>query len=92
MKNVFTGESITIDYDIERVRFCLGPSQFDDFNNLSMVNFYFYGGIGIVFPGDLQKKAGENYYKIQASKNALKNSHIDRLSSRKDRWVLQGSI
>ena len=33
-RNVFTGESITIDYGLKRERFCLSPSDFNDFNNL----------------------------------------------------------
>lgn len=76
MRNVFTCEGITIDYGLERVRFCHSPSQFDDFNNLSMVNFYFYGGIGIVFPGDLQKEGWEKFLQNSNFRECLKKTHI----------------
>lgn len=62
-RNVFTGDSITIDYGLTRERFCLGTNDFDDFNNLSIVTFIQYAGVGIVFPGDLLKDGWEVFLK-----------------------------
>jgi len=61
LRTTFAGDSVTIDYGLERQRFCLSTSQFDDFNNLSLVTFFFYAGIGIVFPGDLEKAGWEKH-------------------------------
>ena len=43
-RSIFTGAGITIDYGLRRERFCHDTSQFDDFNNLSIVTFIQYGG------------------------------------------------
>jgi beta-lactamase superfamily II metal-dependent hydrolase len=57
MRNVFTGEKVNPEYGIEKLFFHHSPLQFQDTNNLSVVAFIAYGGVGVIFPGDLSKKS-----------------------------------
>ena len=76
MRNKYTGNGVTIDYGLERQRFCHSTNLFDDFNNLSLVNFYFYASIGIVFPGDLEKAAWEEFLKDSTFRSCLSRTNI----------------
>jgi beta-lactamase superfamily II metal-dependent hydrolase len=76
MRNEYTGEGITIDYGLIRQRFCHNTNLFKDFNNLSMVNFYFYANTGIIFPGDLEKLAWEEFLKDSNFRDCLRKTNI----------------
>jgi len=62
-REVFTGGSVIIDFGLERGLFNHSTAQFEDFNNLSIVTFIEYAGVGIVFPGDIEKKGWEEFLK-----------------------------
>ena len=76
MKNKYTGNSITIDYGLNKQRFCHTSNDFDDFNNLSMVSFYSYSNVGILFPGDIEKAGWEEHLKNNEFRNCLSNTKI----------------
>jgi beta-lactamase superfamily II metal-dependent hydrolase len=61
MRDVYTGSGSVIDFGLERFRFSHSPTNFTDFNNLSLVTFFFYGEFGIVFPGDIEKAGWERF-------------------------------
>mgnify|MGYP006302169779 CR=1 FL=1 len=76
MRNKFTGDSVTIDYGLERTRFCHDTSKFDDFNNLSMVTFIKYSNIGILFTGDIEKPAWLEFLRDKTFINCLEQTNI----------------
>ncbi len=76
IKNVFTGSGVTIDYGIEKKHFTHAPSKFDDTNNLSVVTFIAHGGIGIMFPGDLETAGWQEFLKDQDFVDCLKRTNI----------------
>lgn len=76
IKNVFTGPGITIDYGVEKKHFVHPPTKFEDLNNLSVVTFVSYAGVGILFPSDIEKAAWLEFLKDQSFVNCLKRTHI----------------
>ena len=46
-----------INFGLELYRFEHPYPLFTDFNNLSVVTFFFYAGHGIIFPGDIEQRA-----------------------------------
>lgn len=76
MKNVYTGGHISIDYGFEVRRFYHSPIKFQDTNNLSVVTFIFYAGVGVVFPGDLEKAGWEEFLKDANFRNCLTRTTI----------------
>ena len=61
--------------DVEIEIFCNSYPHFSDTNNLSLVVFLHYGGIHIVFPGDLEKPGWEALLK-----NPNFRSHLSRVN------------
>jgi len=58
MENVYTGAPYQTNWGGMHVaRFCHPLTQFDDVNSLSLVTFIHYGGVRMVFPGDLTRRA-----------------------------------
>ena len=53
-----------VNYGLEIQYFYHDYPVFDDFNNLSLVTFIFYAGLGIVFPGDIEER-GWNLFLTQ---------------------------
>jgi len=77
MKNVFTGgPAATVDYGLDVRHFYHPPTKFQDTNNLSVVTFVFYAGVGIVFPGDLEKAGWEEFLKDPAFRDCLTRTTI----------------
>jgi len=60
----------------ERQFFCNTYPQFDDENNLSMVVFLKCHGIGVMFPGDLEKAGFLELLKIKAFRQALLQTNV----------------
>lgn len=58
-----------------KVFFCTYP-LFKDSNNLSLVSFIHYDGVGIVFPGDIEKKGWEELLKQEQFKDNLRRTHF----------------
>jgi beta-lactamase superfamily II metal-dependent hydrolase len=54
MANVYTGGGVQPAYGMELQHHYNSPAQFQDTNNLSVVTFVRYNGIGVLFPGDLE--------------------------------------
>jgi beta-lactamase superfamily II metal-dependent hydrolase len=50
--------------------------RFDDENNLSMVVFFKCHGIGVMFPGDLEKEGFQELLKNDAFKQALRDTNV----------------
>jgi beta-lactamase superfamily II metal-dependent hydrolase len=50
--------------------------QFTDTNNLSLVSFIHYEGMGIIFPGDIEKSGWEELLKYESFCNQLKRVNI----------------
>lgn len=76
IRNVFTGPGITLDYGIEKKHFTHSPSTFKDTNNLSVVTFVSYGGVGIMFPGDLETAGWEEFLKNEEFVDCLKRTSL----------------
>ncbi len=76
IENVFTGSGITIDYGLEKKHFMHTPSKFEDTNNLSVVTFISYGGVGIMFPGDIETAGWEEFLKDDEFVECLRRTNI----------------
>ena len=76
MKNVFTGPMITFNYGIEVLHFYHSPAQFQDTNNLSVLTFISYNGIGIFFPSDIEKVGFEAFLNNPVFINCLGRTNI----------------
>lgn len=76
IKNVFTGSGITIDYGVEKKHFVHPPTKFNDLNNLSIVTFISYAGVGILFPSDIEKAAWLEFLKEQEFIDCLRRTKI----------------
>lgn len=73
----FTGPSLETNWGEMRIkRFCHSPEIFQDENSLSLVTFILYGGIKIIFPGDLTKEAWELFLRDNDFCNWLKDTNI----------------
>lgn len=73
----FTGPSLETNWGGMRIkRFCHSPEIFQDENSLSLVTFIHYGGIKIIFPGDLTKEAWELFLRDNDFCNWLKDTNI----------------
>ncbi|MBN2410675.1 hypothetical protein JXQ31_03215 [candidate division KSB1 bacterium] len=76
MRNKYTGNSIFVDYGLTKRRFCHSFNDFDDFNNLSLVSFYSYSNIGILFPGNLEKAGWKKHLTNNEFCNCLKKTNF----------------
>jgi beta-lactamase superfamily II metal-dependent hydrolase len=73
----FTGPPLETNWGGMRIkRFCHSPEIFQDENSLSLVTFIHYGGIRIIFPGDLTKEAWEVFLRDNDFCNWLKDTNI----------------
>jgi len=54
---------------------CTYPS-FTDTNNLSVVSFIHYDGVGIIFPGDVEKKGWKELLKLERFKDNLRRTNF----------------
>lgn len=61
---------------VEHNTFLCNYPSFTDTNNLSIVSFVYYDGLGIVFPGDLEKKGWETLLKQEQFKDNLRRTNI----------------
>ena len=80
IENVFTENGALTQQPVlqgaERQFFYNRYPQFDDENNLSMVVFLKCHGIGVMFPGDLEKAGFLELLKIEAFKQALLQTNV----------------
>ncbi|OGE75243.1 MAG: hypothetical protein A3I07_02505 [Candidatus Doudnabacteria bacterium RIFCSPLOWO2_02_FULL_42_9] len=76
MRNVFIGEKVNPEYGVEKLFFHHSPSQFQDTNNLSVVTFIAYGGVGILFPGDLEIAGWKEFLKNPTFVECLRRTKI----------------
>ncbi len=76
IRNIFTGEPISPDYGMEKLFFHHSPAQFQDTNNLSIITFISYGGIGVMFPGDLESAGWKEFLKNPTFINCLRQTKI----------------
>ncbi len=76
MRDVFTGESITPDYGMEKVFFHHSPLTFQDTNNLSVVTFIAYNNVGIMFPGDIETAGWKKFLEDQNFQGCLARTNI----------------
>lgn len=76
INNVFTGSRISVNYGLEVQHFYHPQTRFQDTNNLSVVTFFFYNNIGLMFPGDLQKEGWEAFLENPQFINCLKRTKI----------------
>jgi beta-lactamase superfamily II metal-dependent hydrolase len=76
--NTFTGsgQQEPIYQNVEKQIFYTNYPAFDDENNLSLVLFLRCHGIGILFPGDLEKEGWLNLLKNESFKTALRQTHV----------------
>jgi beta-lactamase superfamily II metal-dependent hydrolase len=88
MAATYNQPPIPVDWGgVTRTSFCNKyPADFDDENNLSLVSFISYGGLKIVFPGDLEKAGWkklleqETFRQELAGVNVFLASHHGRQS------------
>jgi len=52
------------------------PDKFSDTNNLSLVKFFEYGGLKIIFPGDLEKAGWSEFLKDESFVEHLKTTKV----------------
>lgn len=76
MRNVFTGQKVDPNYGMEKLFFHHSPLQFQDTNNLSVVTFISYGGVGILFPGDLEAAGWKEFLSNQSFTDCLRRTTI----------------
>jgi len=76
IRNVFTGGPKYHNYGMEIAYFYHSPTQFNDTNNLSVVTFIAYGGIGVLFPGDLEVLGWKEHLKNPKFVNCLRRTKI----------------
>jgi len=76
IRNVFTGSPIYPNYGMEIAYFHHSPTTFQDTNNLSVVTFVAYNGVGVMFPGDLETAGWREFLKNQAFVNCLRRTNI----------------
>ena len=73
----YTGPPLQTDWGGMTVqRFCHPTSKFSDLNSLSLVTFAQFGGISIVFPGDLTKQAWKEFLKDSLFLSCLMKTNI----------------
>lgn len=73
----FTGPPLNTDWGGMSIkRFCHSHAIFDDENSLSLVTFIHYGGIRIVFPGDLTEEAWQVFLGNDNFRNRLRDTNI----------------
>lgn len=76
VKNIFNGGSINPNYGVEKMYFYHSPAKFQDTNNLSVVTFVSYNGIGIMFPGDLECAGWQEFLKDPVFVSYLRRTNI----------------
>jgi beta-lactamase superfamily II metal-dependent hydrolase len=80
INNVFTGEGTSspepVFNGVERQIFYNNYPKFDDENNLSLVLFLKCHGIGVMFPGDLEKSGFIELLKYDYFKQALRETNV----------------
>jgi beta-lactamase superfamily II metal-dependent hydrolase len=76
IRNVFTGEPINYNYGVEKLFFYHSPTQFQDTNNLSIITFISYAGVGVMFPGDLEVAGWREHLKNPTFVDCLRRTKI----------------
>jgi beta-lactamase superfamily II metal-dependent hydrolase len=80
IENVFTGNGTSTQQPVlqgaECQFFCNAYPQFDDENNLSMAVFLNCNGIGVMFPGDLEKAGFLELLKLESFRKALLKTNV----------------
>ncbi len=76
IRNVFTGSPISPNYGMEIAYFHHSPTKFQDTNNLSVVTFVAYNGVGVMFPGDLEAAGWREFLTNQTFVNCLRRTNI----------------
>jgi len=76
IRNVFTGLPIHPNYGMEIAYFYHPPTKFQDTNNLSVVTFVAYNGVGVMFPGDLETTGWREFLTNQTFINCLRRTNI----------------
>lgn len=76
IRNIFTGDPIYPNYGMEISYFHHSPIKFQDTNNLSVVTFISYNGVGVMFPGDLECTGWTEFLKDQTFVNCLTRTNI----------------
>lgn len=76
IRNVFTGSPISPNYGMEIAYFHHSPTKFQDTNNLSVVTFVAYNGVGVMFPGDLETAGWREFLTNQTFINCLRRTNI----------------
>jgi beta-lactamase superfamily II metal-dependent hydrolase len=76
IRNVFTGEPVYPDYGMEIAYFHHPPLKFQDTNNLSVVTFVSYNGVGIMFPGDLEAAGWREFLHDQTFIDRLRRTNL----------------
>jgi beta-lactamase superfamily II metal-dependent hydrolase len=73
----YTGPSLQTDWGgMIVLRFCHSTTKFSDLNSLSLVTFVQFGGINIVFPGDLTKQAWKEFLNDYLFLSYLRKTNI----------------
>ena len=76
VKNVFTGDTVNLNYGLEIKCFYHPPTKFQDTNNLSIVTFIGYNNVGILFPGDVETAGWKEFLKDATFLEWLKRTNI----------------
>lgn len=76
--NVFTGAPVTVDFGITMQTFwhSVGTFPADDFNNLSVVTYVEYAGVGIMLPSDLERGGWQAFLSNPAFVLALSKTKV----------------
>ncbi|QSR89234.1 hypothetical protein IT6_02820 [Methylacidiphilum caldifontis] len=75
IRNVFISP-ICPSYEMEIAYFHHSLKEFQDTNNLSVVTFVAYNGVGVMFPGDLEAAGWEKFLENQKFVKCLKRTNI----------------
>lgn len=76
MMRASPGPAAPIDWGMEVERFCHSPQEFGDENGLSLVTFIRFGGVRIVFPGDLTRAAWLSFLQNPQFVAALRQTNV----------------
>lgn len=76
IRTVFTGALVNPNYGMEITYFHHSPTTFQDTNNLSVVTFISYNGVGVMFPGDLEAAGWREFLKNQTFFDCLRRTKI----------------
>jgi len=76
IRNIYTGAAVSPNYGMEIAYFHHSSKLFQDTNNLSVVTFISYNGVGVMFPGDLEAAGWKEFLKDQKFVNCLRHTNI----------------